>query len=156
MGLTHHGLRCTRVRVRCGKTRPAVYPCETLEGSEAVEPVWCCLVVSIDRWFGFVLFPSSFHSSLPASRMTEHLQSLPIESGHLHNGKSPAITIVVPLLAWLSYLLVFLKQHIHDIGITVVMWIDGWLIMSTLAQLAGMVVITTHNSVLLAPLCQEF
>ena len=30
MGLTRRGLRCTRVRVRCGKTRPAVYPCGTL------------------------------------------------------------------------------------------------------------------------------
>jgi len=28
------------------------------EGSEAEEVVWCCLVISIDRWFGFVLFPS--------------------------------------------------------------------------------------------------
>src|SRR6266436_2419460 len=28
------------------------------EGSEAEEVVWCCLVISIDRWFGLVLFPS--------------------------------------------------------------------------------------------------
>ena len=30
IGVTHNGLRCTRVRVRCAKIRPAVYPCSTL------------------------------------------------------------------------------------------------------------------------------
>ena len=35
MGFTRHGLRCTRVRVQCGKTRPAVYPCGTLVAATA-------------------------------------------------------------------------------------------------------------------------
>jgi hypothetical protein len=30
-------------------------------GLEAEEEVWCCMVISIDRWFGFMLFPSPFH-----------------------------------------------------------------------------------------------
>jgi hypothetical protein len=29
--------------------------------SEGSEAVWCCLVLSIDRWFGFVLFPIRIH-----------------------------------------------------------------------------------------------
>ena len=41
-----------------------------LGGSEAV---WCCLVVSVDRWFGFILFAIQ-STSLPAFRTTEPLQ----------------------------------------------------------------------------------
>ena len=48
-----------------------------VRGSEGLEVVWCCFVVSLDRLSGFALFSNPFHLSSPASCTTEPARQHP-------------------------------------------------------------------------------
>ena len=72
MGLTCHGLQCTRVRVRCGKTGPVVYPCGTLLTGWAWMVQVCPLLLR--KWI-FLCWPAFLgHDRLTLQRISSFWQ----------------------------------------------------------------------------------